>query len=89
MAFSPAKKYSRIFFSVTDAFTAVNPFKIPKEKYDDFMSDYLDILKDLQIMTKYNNNYETSVQFRYRLLVIYARKPASQDKLLAELHKQH
>ncbi|KAJ8721406.1 hypothetical protein PYW07_002181 [Mythimna separata] len=70
------------------AFTAVNPFKIPEDKFDDFMSDYLDILKELQIMTKFNNNYETSVQFRYRLLVVYARKPASQDKLLEELNKQ-
>uniref|UniRef100_A0AB39A335 Juvenile hormone acid methyltransferase 2 n=1 Tax=Agrotis ipsilon TaxID=56364 RepID=A0AB39A335_AGRIP len=71
-----------------NAFKAVNPFKIPQEKYDDFMADYLNILKELQIMTKYNNNYETSVQFRYRLLIIYARKPASQDKLLEELNKQ-
>ncbi|KAJ8730693.1 hypothetical protein PYW08_002106 [Mythimna loreyi] len=70
------------------AFTAVNPFKIPEDKFDDYMSDYLEILKEMQIMAKFNNNYETNVQFRYRLLVIYARKPASQDKLLQELNKR-
>nr|ANI21405.1 juvenile hormone acid methyltransferase [Helicoverpa armigera] len=70
------------------ALTAINPFKIPKEKYDDFMEDYMDILKELQILDKYNNNYEKSVEFNYRLLVVYARKPDSQDKTLEALNGQ-
>ncbi|KAF9407855.1 hypothetical protein HW555_012265 [Spodoptera exigua] len=59
------------------ALTAINPFNIPKDKEEDFKQDYLNILKDMKIVSKYDNN-ETSVNFKYKLLVVHARKPASE-----------
>ncbi|CAH0581407.1 unnamed protein product [Chrysodeixis includens] len=70
------------------AMTAINPFKVPQELYEDFMDDYLEILKEMQLVDKINNNYGKTVPFNYRLLVVYARKP-SQDKMLHLKSSKH
>ncbi|XP_022815060.1 juvenile hormone acid O-methyltransferase-like [Spodoptera litura] len=56
---------------------AVTPFNIPKDMEEDFKQDYFNILKDLNIVPKYNTD-EESFNYKYRLLVVHARKPASE-----------
>ncbi|CAH1646564.1 unnamed protein product [Spodoptera littoralis] len=56
---------------------AVTPFKIPKNMEEDFKQDYFNILKDINIVPKYNTE-EASFNYKYRLLAVHARKPASE-----------
>ncbi|XP_022814341.1 juvenile hormone acid O-methyltransferase-like isoform X2 [Spodoptera litura] len=56
---------------------AINPFNIPKDMEEDLKQDYFNILKDINIVPKYNTD-EASVNFKYRSLVVHARKPASE-----------
>ncbi|CAH1646560.1 unnamed protein product [Spodoptera littoralis] len=65
------------FGSLWKTLQAINPFNIPKDMEEDFKQDYLNILKDMKIVSKYNTD-EASVNFKYRLLVVHARKPASE-----------
>lgn len=56
---------------------SINPFNIPKDREDDFKQDYLKILQDMKIVSKYNTD-DASVNFKYRLIVVHAHKPASE-----------
>lgn len=54
------------------------PFKIPKDKYDDFLEDYIEVLKDIELIDKVSNNDSPkNVKFNYRLLVVYGNKPSN------------
>ncbi|XP_022814337.1 juvenile hormone acid O-methyltransferase-like [Spodoptera litura] len=57
---------------------AISPFNIPKDMEEDLKQDYFNILKDLNIVPKYYNTDEESFNYKYRLLVVHARKPASE-----------
>ncbi|XP_022814338.1 juvenile hormone acid O-methyltransferase-like [Spodoptera litura] len=58
-------------------FQAVSPFNIPKDMEEDFKQDYLNVLKDMNIVPKYNTD-EASFNYKHRLLFVHARKPASE-----------
>lgn len=55
---------------------AVNPFSIPKQLHEDFMEDYMDVLRDLRLMDEANNNIggPVAVKANYSLLVAYGGK---------------
>ncbi|CAB3223296.1 unnamed protein product [Arctia plantaginis] len=58
--------------TIRKAVTAVNPFKIPKDEYDEFLEDYIDVLKNIELIDKVNNNDSSEdVKFNYKLLVVY------------------
>ncbi|KAL4716342.1 hypothetical protein ACJJTC_006704 [Scirpophaga incertulas] len=55
------------------AVRAVNPFKMPKVVFDDFMLDYLQVVRDMKLIDEANNN-KTSVRAHYTLIVVYGTK---------------
>lgn len=66
-----------LLFCFTATLQSINPFNIPKDREDDFKQDYLKILQDMKIVSKYNTD-DASVNFKYRLIVVHAHKPASE-----------
>ncbi|XP_068632517.1 juvenile hormone acid O-methyltransferase [Battus philenor] len=62
--------------AVKKAVKAVNPFKIPLEMYNEFMEDYMSVVKDLRLIDQVNNNVDSfmSVKANYTLLIAYGRK---------------
>lgn len=64
--------------TIRKAVTAVNPFNIPKDKFNDFLEDYVQVLKETQIIDKFNNNY--AVKFTYKLLIVYGHKSLDVQK---------
>ncbi|CAK1600868.1 unnamed protein product [Parnassius mnemosyne] len=62
--------------AVKKAVTAVNPFKIPSDMYDDFMEDYVSVVRDMRLIDQVNNNIDglVSVRTNYSLLIAYGRK---------------
>ncbi|KAG6445448.1 hypothetical protein O3G_MSEX003895 [Manduca sexta] len=56
-----------------DAISAVNPYKMPKEVFDEFFEDYIQVVRDLKLFDQTNNNSHT-ITLHYNLLVIYASK---------------
>ncbi|XP_046962811.1 juvenile hormone acid O-methyltransferase [Vanessa cardui] len=62
--------------AVKRAVTAVNPFKIPKEMQEDFLDDYVKIVRDMQLIDHVNNNLDgpVSVRTNYNLIIAYGKK---------------
>nr|ABE98256.1 juvenile hormone acid methyltransferase [Samia ricini] len=55
---------------------AVNPFNMPKDIFDDFMDDYIDIVRDMQLVDEVNNNIGEKITIRhnYHIIITYASK---------------
>ncbi|XP_063822676.1 juvenile hormone acid O-methyltransferase [Ostrinia nubilalis] len=60
--------------SVKKAVQAVNPFPMPKDVFDDFMLDYVDVLRDMKLIDESNNNKPASIRTNYKLIVVYGSK---------------
>ncbi|CAH2076689.1 unnamed protein product, partial [Iphiclides podalirius] len=62
--------------AVKKAVTAVNPFKIPSDMHEDFMEDYVSVVRDMRLIDQVNNNIDglISVRANYSLLIAYGRK---------------
>ncbi|CAB3223840.1 unnamed protein product [Arctia plantaginis] len=61
-------------------FAALNPFKIPKDKNNDFMDDYIEVLKELENRHKLNTkNFLNGITLYYKLLFVFGRKPSSSE----------
>ncbi|KAJ0175450.1 hypothetical protein K1T71_008609 [Dendrolimus kikuchii] len=51
---------------------AVNPFNIPEGLFEDFMKDYIEVIEEMNLIDKINNN--VNISFNYKLIVVYASK---------------
>ncbi|CAH2108431.1 unnamed protein product [Euphydryas editha] len=62
--------------TVKKAVLAINPFKIPKDLQEDFLGDYVNILRDMQMIDHVNNNIdgEVNVKFNYNVIIAYGKK---------------
>ncbi|CAH0406894.1 unnamed protein product [Chilo suppressalis] len=60
--------------AVKKAVQAVNPFSMPKEVFDDFMIDYLNVVRDMNLIDEVNNNKPASVRSIYKLIVVFGTK---------------
>ncbi|CAG4948865.1 unnamed protein product [Colias eurytheme] len=62
--------------AVKKAVKAVNPFKIPEELHEEFLEDYVGIVRDMQLIDKVNDNFENSISIRtnYNLIIAYGKK---------------
>ncbi|XP_053612919.1 juvenile hormone acid O-methyltransferase [Plodia interpunctella] len=59
--------------AIKSAVKAVNPFSIPSELYNDFLEDYLEVVRRMRIMDEANNNQST-VKYEYDLIIVHASK---------------
>ncbi|KAL4716377.1 hypothetical protein ACJJTC_006739 [Scirpophaga incertulas] len=55
---------------MTNAIQAVNPFQMPKEIWDDFIQDYLQVIRDNEA----NNNQTSGLTVHYTLITVYGTK---------------
>ncbi|KAG6445449.1 hypothetical protein O3G_MSEX003916 [Manduca sexta] len=54
---------------------AINPFDIPKDSLDDFMEDYIELVRELRLVDKANNIGKTiTVRHNYTVIVASGRK---------------
>ncbi|XP_045534537.1 juvenile hormone acid O-methyltransferase [Papilio machaon] len=61
--------------AVKKAVSAVNPFKIPRDLQEEFMEDYLAVVRDMRLIDRVNNNTDSlSVRANYSLLIAFGRK---------------
>ncbi|CAG9578898.1 unnamed protein product [Danaus chrysippus] len=62
--------------AVKKAVNAVNPFKIPIEMQEEFLEDYVKIVRDMQLVDHVNNNVDGPVHVRtnYNLIIVYGKK---------------
>ncbi|XP_045447646.1 juvenile hormone acid O-methyltransferase-like [Melitaea cinxia] len=62
--------------AVKRAVTAINPFKLPKDLEEDFLLDYINVLRDMHVIDHANNNIDgpIKVEFNYNLIIAYGRK---------------
>lgn len=58
----------------TEAVQAVNPFPMPKNVFDEFMVDYVEVLRDMKLIDEENNNKPACVRTNYKLIVVYGSK---------------
>lgn len=59
----------------SEAVSAVSPFKIPHEMEEDFLEDYVKIVRDMQLIDHVNNNINhINIRTNYHLLVVYGKK---------------
>lgn len=55
--------------------TAISPFEIPKNKYDDFMLDYIKLLNDIERGHNIRDNRSaTAPTLHYKSVRIHGRK---------------
>lgn len=69
-------KIYNLYFLISEAVIAVNPFKIPKHLHKDFLEDYMDIVRDMRLLDEQNNNVQESVSVRaqYKIIIAYGKK---------------
>ncbi|NP_001036901.1 juvenile hormone acid O-methyltransferase [Bombyx mandarina] len=55
---------------------AINPFNIPKDILEDFLEDYIDVVREMRLLDRCNNNVgeSVSIKFNYKVISVYARK---------------
>ncbi|XP_013187166.1 juvenile hormone acid O-methyltransferase [Amyelois transitella] len=69
------KKYF-VFDNAEDAKSAVkavNPFIMPADLYNDFLEDYMAVVRDMRMMDEANNN-KSPVKCDYDLIIVHASK---------------
>ncbi|XP_034827179.1 juvenile hormone acid O-methyltransferase [Maniola hyperantus] len=57
------------------AVNAVNPFRMPAELQEDFLEDYVKIVRDMQLIDHVNNNINhVNIRTNYNLLIVFGKK---------------
>ncbi|XP_041986379.1 juvenile hormone acid O-methyltransferase [Aricia agestis] len=62
--------------AIKKAVAGVNPFEIPKDRVEDFLEDYVAIVKEKYLIDHANNNSTESfsVKTNYQLIIVYGKK---------------
>lgn len=54
---------------------AVNPFKIPLEKYNEFWNDYFELWKKFEGLDQYGRDYfANGIEYKFKVLIVHAQK---------------
>lgn len=70
------KKYNFFFFFILDSLLAVTPYynKIPEEDKQLYISDLLEVTKNINFVKDIDNNNHGNVNTTYDLIIIKAKK---------------
>ncbi|KAJ2950108.1 hypothetical protein O0L34_g11451 [Tuta absoluta] len=76
------KEKSFIYNSLQDcknAVSAVNPFKMSRSVEEEFLQDYMQLVRQMRLIDQVNNNLDETIKTDYTLIVAYGRKEGKKD----------